>query len=95
MNPLKVNWPDGGPLVDAHGETINEANSGTPPVPFRFMRVPRRGGPTPRRAERSYLQLLNLKENNRVAQLNEPFTGMYSCAYHMVQSSTGSTAMLE
>src|SRR5713101_1701901 len=40
-------------------------------------------------------QLGNLKEPMRVFQLNAPFAGMYSVVYQKVQSSTGSTAIME
>jgi len=36
---------------------------------------------------------VNLNDAMRVCQLNDPFDGMYSCAYQKVQSSDGSTDM--
>ena len=37
----------------------------------------------------------NLKDPTRVLQLNSPVTGMYSLVYQNVQSSLGSTAIIE
>jgi len=39
-------------------------------------------------------QFDSLKLAMRVFQLNVPFAGMYSCVYHKVQSSLGSTAIM-
>src|SRR5207237_3744436 len=40
-------------------------------------------------------QLGNLKDPIRVLQLKEPFAGRYSVVYQKVQSSDGSTAIIE